>query len=302
MKFKKSLVVVGSVAFDSVVSPFGRVKRALGGSAVFFSLAARFFCKIKMVGVVGTDYPREALNRMERLGIGVQGIHVQKGKTFHWKGHYGTNLNEAITDKTQLNVFADFQPVLSADERNTPYLFLANIDPKLQMSVLNQMVSPRWVACDTMNLWIKIARKELLQVIRRVDICLMNEGEVKELSGHGNLLAAARWVMNHGPKVLCVKLGEFGVVAFRGNKLWSLPAFLLDTVKDPTGAGDSFAGAFLGYLTRYDRLSDDRIREAMTMGSVVASYNVESFSIERLLKLNRADIQKHVNEFRARCV
>lgn len=294
----RDLVVVGSVALDSVKTPFGVAERSLGGSAVYFSAAARFFCPVHLVGVVGHDFPQEHIQLLKKLGIQIDGLLVEQGKTFHWKGYYEKDLNRAITLKTELNVFESFKPVLMKQHLHAPHLFLANIHPDLQWSVLQQSRKPKWVACDTMNFWIESAPKSLERVLRHVDIVLMNDGEIRQWSGEAHLLKAVQRLFKLGPKIVVVKRGEYGAICFTGEGHFAIPAYLLDNVMDPTGAGDSFAGGFLGYLAKCDKPKPKDIREAILHGSVVASFNVQSFSVKRLAALKPAEIQKRLVEYR----
>jgi sugar/nucleoside kinase (ribokinase family) len=294
----RDLVVVGSVALDSVKTPFGEVERSLGGSAVYFSAAARFFCPVHLVGVVGHDFPQEHIQLLKKLGIQIDGLLMEQGRTFHWKGYYEKDLNRAITLKTELNVFERFKPVLMKQHLHAPHLFLANIHPDLQWSVLQQSRKPKWVACDTMNFWIESAPKSLERVLRHVDIVLMNDGEIRQWSGEAHLLKAVRKLMKLGPKIVVVKRGEYGACCFTSQGHFAIPAYLLDEVMDPTGAGDSFAGGFLGYLSRFDRPRAKDVQEAILHGSVVASFNVQSFSVKRLAALKASEIQKRLSDYR----
>lgn len=295
----RDLVVVGSVALDTVKTPFGQAERSLGGSAVYFSAAARFFCPVHLVGVVGHDFPQEHIRLLKKLGIQIDGLLIEQGRTFHWKGYYEKDLNRAITLKTELNVFESFKPVLMKQHLHAPHLFLANIHPDLQWSVLQQARKPKWVACDTMNFWIETAPKSLERVLRHVDIVLMNDGEVRQWSGEAHLLKAVRKLFKLGPKIVVVKRGEYGAVCFTGDGHFAVPAHLLDNVMDPTGAGDSFAGGFLGYLSKFDRPRPKDVREAILHGSVVASFNVQSFSVKRLAALKPAEIHERLVEYRS---
>lgn len=295
----KRILAVGSVALDTVKTPFGKVTRALGGSAVYFSVSARFFTPVSIVAVVGEDFPKKHLELLRRLGVNTGEIQqVQGGKTFHWEGVYGYDLNNPQTLKTELNVFQSFQPKLSAQSRESHFIFLANIDPEIQEKVLRQVDHPQMIACDTMNYWIKNKRSSLLKLLRQVDVFLCNEAEARELSGEFNLLKASNWILKRGPKLLVIKKGEYGVICFSKNFIFTTPAYLLEKVFDPTGAGDAFAGGFLGHLARSRRLNPDAIRRAVIYGSVLASYNVESFSLSRLASLRYADIERRVRHFR----
>lgn len=293
------ILVVGSVALDSVKTPFGEVKEALGGSATFFSASARFFSPVSVVAVVGEDFPSKHIQFLKSLGVNTKNLEIQKGgKTFRWQGYYDYDLNSAKTLRTELNVFQTFNPKLSAESAASPYVFLANIDPDLQMSVLNQTKRPKFTACDTMNLWIANKKESLLKLLSQVDIFLCNDGEVRELTKEFNLIKAAQWVLKRGPRLVVVKKGEHGVVCFSKKFTFMAPAYLLESVFDPTGAGDTFAGGFIGYLSRSKNMSEESIRRAVIYGSVLASYNVESFSLNRLAGLKRSDIEKRYKQFR----
>ena len=294
----RKILAVGSVALDTIETPFGKVKDALGGSATFFSASARFFSRVSIVAVVGDDFPKKHLALLKKLGVDTQGVQVKKGKTFRWKGFDGYNLNNAKTLKTALNVFQNFKPRLSELHRSCPHVFLANIDPDIQSEVLSQTHRPRWVACDTMNYWIENKKKSLLGLLKNVNIFLCNDGEARELAGKPNLRKAARWILSRGPKLLVIKKGEHGVICFSKKFLFIAPAYLLESVFDPTGAGDSFAGGFLGYLAKAGNLSETTVRRAVIYGSVLASYNVESFSLNRVASLKRADIERRYRQFR----
>ncbi len=293
------ILAVGSVALDSVRTPFGQVTDALGGSATFFSASARFFSPVSVVAAVGEDFPKKHLALLRRMGVDIRDLRVEPGqKTFRWKGFYGFDLNNAQTLKTELNVFRTFRPRISPENRRSRFVFLANIDPDLQIAVLKQMDSCVLSACDTMNFWITQKKKSLLTLLRKVDVFLCNDGEARQLSGEHNLLKAAQWVRAHGPKLFVIKKGEHGVLCFADGFLFSMPAYPLEKVFDPTGAGDSFAGGFMGYLTRSPKLNRQVIRQAVIYGSVLASYNVESFSLTRVAELTRADITRRYKQFR----
>jgi len=292
-----SLLVVGSVAFDSVETPFGKKDEVLGGSATYFSIAASFFTKLNLVAVVGEDFPKEHIKLLESKGIDTAGLKIEKGETFRWKGKYEYDMNTAHTIYTKLNVFESFSPEIPASYKKAKHVFLANIDPDLQMYVLKKLRSPKLVACDSMNYWIENKKNSLLKLLKKVDIFVINEGEARELSGEANLVKAARFVTSCGPRIAVVKKGEHGVLFFSGNKFFVVPGYPLETIFDPTGAGDSFAGGFMGYLSQFTKIDVYRIRKAVVYGSVIASYNVESFGPERLLSLNRRDIDKRYREF-----
>ena len=293
----QEILAVGSVALDTVETPFGKAREALGGSATFFSASARFFSPVSVVAVVGRDFPARHLALLKKLGVDTHDVQKMPGKTFRWHGRYSYDLNNPKTLKTELNVFQAFRPRLSTVNRSKPFLFLANIDPEIQQSVLKQMRRPRFVACDTMNFWITGKRKELLSLLKKVDIFLCNDAEARQLSGEFNLVQASRWILSRGPKLVVIKKGEHGVVCFSKKFVFTVPAFLLEKVFDPTGAGDTFAGGFIGHLTRSPRLEEAVVRRAVIYGSVLASYNVESFSLKRLAGLKRADIERRYRHF-----
>ena len=290
------LLVVGSVALDSVATPFGAVREALGGSATFFSYSASFFTGVRLLATVGEDFPHEHLDLLKDRGVNIASLQISQGRTFRWSGEYGYDLNEARTLDTQLNVFADFKPILTEEVRRVPYLFLANIDPVLQLDVLHQMAErPRLVALDTMNFWIRGKRDDLLRVLAEVDVVTINDGEARELAGEPNLVRATRAIAAMGPKTVVVKRGEYGALMFSGNTFFMVPAYPLESVYDPTGAGDTFAGGFVGYLASMDRVDAATMRRAVVYGSVMASFAVEDFSLNRLTRLTRDEIgQRYV--------
>ena len=292
------LLVVGSVALDSVATPFGKVQEALGGSATYFSCSASFFTGVRLVATVGEDFPSAHLDLLRARGVDVSGLQVSRGRTFRWAGEYGYDLNEARTLDTQLNVFADFKPVLSSELRRIPYLFLANIDPVLQLDVLHQMSKrPTLVALDTMNFWIQGKREDLLRVLREVDIVTINDGEARQLAGEPNLIRAARAIASMGPKTVVIKRGEYGALMLCDGAFFMAPAYPLESVYDPTGAGDTFAGGFVGYLAAMDRVDGPTMRRAVVYGSVMASFTVEDFSLNRLARLTSAEIGERYEAF-----
>jgi sugar/nucleoside kinase (ribokinase family) len=295
-----SLVVVGSIAFDAVKTPFGERKRMLGGSAVHFSLAASFFGDVRVVGPVGDDFGEEEYAVLRERGVMTDDIErVEGGRTFFWRGHYEYDLNTAYTDDTQLNVFGDFAPKLSEESRRADVLFLANIQPDLQREVREQCRSARLAALDSMNLWIETARESLVRTIGGVDMVLMNDAELRMLTEQPNLVRAAREVMAMGPRTVVAKQGEYGAALYTEEGFFALPAYPLETVVDPTGAGDSFAGGFLGFLSSQDGDPDEpTLRRAMTYGSVLASFNVEEFGTERVRRLTREEIDERFDHFR----
>jgi sugar/nucleoside kinase (ribokinase family) len=293
-----SLLVVGSVAFDSVKTPFGEVDDVLGGSATYFSTAASYFTDVSVVAVVGSDFPEKHLMFLKSRNIDIEGIERVDGKTFRWKGEYGFELNEARTLDTQLNVFQDFKPKLPLSYRDKKIVFLANIDPDLQREVLSQVSEPSLVACDTMNFWIGGKKDSLLQTLKLVDILLINDGEARELSGEPNLVKAASVILSFGPRTLIIKRGEYGALMFSGKRIFAAPAYPLESVYDPTGAGDCFAGGFMGYLASTMNFEESNIRKAIIFGSVMASYNVEAFSLDRIKSLDYKEIERRYGEFR----
>jgi sugar/nucleoside kinase (ribokinase family) len=297
-----SLTVVGSIAFDSVRTPFGERERMLGGSAVHFALAAAFFTTVRMVGPVGDDFGEEELAVLEDRGVETDDIErVPGGETFVWRGHYDHDLNVAHTDETRLNVFGDFEPKLSAASREADVLFLGNIQPELQRDVRAQCEA-RLVALDSMNLWIETTRDALIAAIREIDCLLLNDAELRMLTREANLARAARQAMEMGPRVVVAKRGEYGAALFTGDEFFAIPGYLLEDVRDPTGAGDSFAGGFLGYLDGAGAgaasAPEPELRRAMAYGSVLASFNVEGFGTERVGVLTHDEIDERLRDFK----
>jgi sugar/nucleoside kinase (ribokinase family) len=294
-----SILVVGSVAIDSVETPFGVGENVLGGSATYFSTSASFFTDVNLVGIIGDDFPQEHIDFLKSRNIDLRGLVRESGKTFHWKGKYGFDLNEAQTLDTQLNVFQTFRPQIPAEYADTEYLILANIDPELQLEVLAQVKNPRVIACDTMNFWISSKPEVLKKVISKVDFFIINEGEARQLSGEVNLVKAARAILAMGAKNLIIKRGEYGVLLFTKDSIFAAPAYPLEKVFDPTGAGDTFAGGFMGYLANTGNISEEGIRQAIIFGSVMASFNVEAFSLDRLRTLQYSEIDERYRSFKA---
>ncbi len=293
-----SVLVVGSVALDTVVTPFGKVEDAVGGSAVYFSAGASFFVPVNVVGVVGEDFPRESLKFLEDRGVDLNGLSVEPGKTFRWSGEYGYDLNTRETLDTQLNVFESFKPSIPDNYRKTEHVFLANIDPELQLDILQQVENPRVVVCDTMNFWIEGKGEALLKTLQSVDVLILNDSETRQLAGEADLIKAARRVLTMGPKIVVVKKGEHGAILISKDLFFAAPAFPTESVFDPTGAGDSFAGGFVGHIAREGVLSDETLRQAVIYGTVIASYNVEKFSVERLDNLNQEEIKDRYQELK----
>jgi len=300
-----SILVVGSVAFDTLKTPYGERQKILGGAATYFSLAASHFTDVRVVAVVGDDFTPENEAVMNNRGVDTRGIQHAKGKTFHWSGEYGENVNEAKTLTTELNVFESFQPQIPAEYGDTDFLFLANIDPALQIRVRKSMPKVKLVGGDTMNYWISGHRQELEKMLRGVDVLLINDGEAKMLAGDNSLPRAARKVLELGPRALVIKHGEYGATIFfrdgefaGGHHPFRAPALPLDEVRDPTGAGDSFAGGFMGYIASQGEVSRSVLKHAMFYGSVMGSFSVERFGTERLQALTREEIDERFEVFR----
>ncbi len=295
-----SILVVGSVAFDAIETPFGKVDRCIGGSATYFSVAASFFTHVDLVAVVGDDFGDEEVAVFQDRNINIDGLQrVPGAKTFFWSGEYGYDLNVAKTRDTQLNVFANFNPQLTADQKKSEVLFLANIDPELQLEVLRQVEKPRLIALDTMNYWITSKKESLERVFREVDLIVINEAEVQQFTGQAGLVKGARAILELGPKTLVVKRGEYGVLMVTKEAIFATPAYPLETVFDPTGAGDTFAGGLLGYLSSRQEMTDRELRRAIVFGSVLASFTVEKFSLDRLREITLGDVLHRYQEFRA---
>lgn len=294
-----SLLIVGSVAFDTVETPFGKQEHVIGGSAMYASVAASFFCKVNIVGAVGSDFPKEEIEFLKQRSIDTTGLVVEKGKTFAWEGKYGYDLNEAHTLKTELNVFEHFAPTIPETFRTSEYVMLANIDPSLQTNIMQQMHKPKFVALDTMNHWITDKRDALIAAIAHTDIVIINEGEARQLAQEHTIVKAARTILGYGTRYLVVKRGEYGVLLFDGERVFSFPALPLEIVKDPTGAGDSFAGGFMGYLAQCDTVDAIHLRKAVVFGSVMASINVEDFSLNRFKSIGQKDISARLKAFQS---
>src|ERR1017187_2449599 len=292
-----SVLVVGSVALDSVETPFGKADDVLGGSAVYFSASASHQTPVQLVGVIGDDFPVEKLQALPSRGVDLAGLEHAAGESFRWRGRYRHDLNSAETLETRLGVFSHFRPKIPAQFRTAKYVFLGNIDPRLQLDVLSQVDKPTLVACDTMNFWIESRRDDLLALLGHVDLITVNDGEARQLSEKANLVKAARWILDRGPRTVVIKKGEHGAFMFTKTSVFYAPAYPLESVFDPTGAGDSFAGGFIGYLARTEDLSEANLRRAVVIGSAMGSIVVEGFSITRLLETNRADIETRVAEF-----
>lgn len=293
-----SVLVVGSVALDSVETPFGKADDVLGGSATFFSASASHLTEVSVVGIVGNDYPLDKLEPLKARGVDFSGLEQADGPSFRWRGRYSHDLNSAETLETHLGVFSNFSPKIPAPLLSSEFVFLANIDPRLQLDVLSKMKKPKLVACDTMNFWIQSRRPELVSLLEHVDIVTLNDGEARQLTERANLVQAAQWIMSRGPRHVIIKKGEHGAFLFTENSIFFAPAFPLESVFDPTGAGDSFAGGFIGYLARTGDLSEANLRRAVVYGSVMGSFAVEKFSIERLLTVTKAEIDQRMRDLR----
>lgn len=293
-----SILVVGSVALDSIETPFGKRKEILGGSATYFSLAASFFDKVNIIAAVGADFPKKYLRLLTDRNIGTGGIAIKEGKTFRWEGRYEHDLNVAHTLATHLNVFKDFSPEIPKSLRNSRFLFLANIDPDLQESVLKQIKRPQLIACDSMNHWITGKKKSIEKFLHKVDIFLLNDAEARQFSGETNILKAARAIVARGPKSVLIKKGEHGVIYYSKKSHFITSAYPLEEVRDPTGAGDTFAGGVIGFLSKVGNLSDAMIRKSIVYGSILASFVVEDFSVSGLLGISLSDINKRYLSFK----
>jgi len=292
-----SVLVVGSVALDSVETPFGKAEGVLGGSATFFSASASLLTPVQLVGVVGSDYPMQQLEPLAQRGVDLAGLEQADGESFRWRGRYRHDLNSAETLETRLGVFSHFRPKIPAQFRCAPFVFLGNIDPRLQLDVLEQVERPKLVACDTMNFWIESRRPDLLALLERVDLITLNDAEARQLTEEVNLVKAARWIMQRGPRYVIIKKGEHGAFMFTGASVFFAPAYPLEEVFDPTGAGDSFAGGFLGYLARTGDLSEANFKRAVVYGCAMGSFAVERFSIARFLEIGPMEIAQRVRDF-----
>ncbi len=292
-----SILCVGSVALDSVETPFGKAERVPGGSAVFFTAAASLLSPVRVVGVVGDDYPNEALDFLVERGADLSGIEHRPGESFFWAGRYDFDLNSRDTLETRLGVFGDFRPKIPEAFRSSRIVFLGNIDPDLQQEVLGHVEAPDLVACDTMNFWIEGKRDQLLSLLEQVDILLINDSEARQLADEANLLKASRWIQERGPGVVVVKKGEHGAILFGDDWVFFVPGYPLEELSDPTGAGDAFAGGFLGYLAQAGSTDPHHLRRAMVYGSAMGSYAVEAFSVDRFRTLGADEVAERVREF-----
>src|SRR5512132_1882213 len=293
-----AVLVVGSVALDSVETPFGKADNVLGGSGNFFAASASHLAPVQLVGVIGNDYPIDKLEQaFGPRAIDLAGLERADGSSFRWRGRYRHDLNTAETLETHLGVFSNFRPKIPEQFRDAPFVFLGNIDPRLQLEVLTQVSTPKLVACDTMNFWIESRRSDVLKLLEHVDLITLNDAEARQLSDEFNLVKAARWIMAHGPRHVVIKKGEHGAFMFTEDNIFFAPAYPLEAVFDPTGAGDSFAGGFMGYLARSGDLSEANLRRAVVYGSAMGSFAVEKFSVDRLLEITPDDIRRRVADF-----
>ncbi len=293
-----TVLVVGSVALDSVETPFGKAEEVLGGSGTFFSASASHFTPVQLVGVVGGDYPVERLETLRKREVDLSGVERAEGESFRWRGRYRHDLNSAETLETRLGVFSHFRPRIPDKFKKAPFVFLANIDPRLQLDVLRQVDKPRLIVCDTMNFWIESRRSDLIELLKHVDVLMVNDGEARQLTEHSNLVKAARWILARGPKFVVIKKGEHGSLMFTESTVFYAPAYPLEDVFDPTGAGDSFAGGFMGYLAGAGTLDEAHFRRAVVYGSAMGSFAVERFSIERLMEIDMHEIRGRLEAFR----
>ncbi len=296
-----SIVVLGTVALDTVKTPFGSRKHMLGGSAVHFAMSARIFTDVNLVAIVGKDFPLRYVEFLDRKGIIISSLIKSSGSTFKWEGQYKDDLNVALTINTELGVLADFKPCISEKQRSIKNIFLANVDPDIQMHLLENMHSPRLIGLDSMNYWIHHKKNSLLRLFKKVNIYVANDQEARQLSGEFNLIKAARYLHSCGPDMVLIKKGEHGVIVYSDKFIFSIPAYPTQKVVDPTGAGDTFAGGFMGYLSKVGNLSQSSISKAAAYGTVAASFNVESFGTERTSRLNVVDLQRRLAYFR-KCV
>lgn len=299
-----SIIVLGTVALDSVKTPFGRRRELLGGSAAHFSMAARLFTRVNLIAIVGSDFPKKHVIFLRDKGINLSSLIVDAGKTFRWEGEYKGDLNSALTLNTELGVLSVFKPQISEAQRRIENIFLANVDPDIQAHLLRKMHSPKLVGLDSMNYWINTKRKELISLLKYIDIYVANDQESRDLSGESNLIKAAKRLSSFGPKMVLIKKGEHGVLFYsrslRGSNglVFSLPAFPVEKVIDPTGAGDTFAGGFMGYLAKSNKINSSTIKKALAYGTVAASFNVENFGLFRTSRLTSRDLEKRLVEFK----
>ncbi len=292
-----NVLIIGTVALDTIETPFGKVEKGIGGSATYASYAASFFSKPVVISVIGRDFPKEYMELLEKRGIDLEGLKIED-KTFHWEGFYEFDMNEAKTKKTELNSLADFKVNVPERYRDVKHVFLANIDPEQQLATLQQMRNPEFVVLDTMNFWISSKREQLLKVIKKANVLLLNDGEARQLFNTASLVKAANEALKLGPKAVIIKKGEHGALLFTEKKHFSAPGYPLENIKDPTGCGDCFGGAFIGYLAKTNDFSEQNFRKAIVYGSVIASHNAEDFGLNKLKNLTMEDIEKRYNEMK----
>ncbi len=293
-----SIIVLGTVALDTVKTPFGRRKHMLGGSAAHFAMSARLFTNVNLVAIIGEDFPAKYIDFLQKKGVILTSLIKERGRTFKWEGEYKGDLNTALTLNTELGVLSAFRPVVSEGQKKIEYIFLANVDPDIQRHLLEHMHSPRLVGLDSMNYWIHHKRGALLRLLKKVDIYVANDQEARALSGETNLIKAARCLRSYGPRMILIKKGEHGVIFYSDKFIFSIPAYPTDRVIDPTGAGDTFAGGFMGYLTWAKKINAASIKKAIAYGSVAASFNVEDFGLNRTSRLTLDDLERRLSMFR----
>lgn len=293
-----SIIVLGTVALDSVKTPFGRRKELLGGSAAHFSMAARLFAKVNLVAIVGEDFPQKHIVFLRNKGLNLTSLIIGKGKTFRWEGQYKGDLNSALTLNTELGVLSVFKPCISEEQRNIRNIFLANVDPDIQGHLLRKMRQSKLVGLDSMNYWIHHKRKELIRLLKHIDIYVANDQEARALSGENNIIKAAKALKSNGARMVLIKKGENGVLFYSDRFIFSLPAYPVEKVVDPTGAGDTFAGGFMGYLAKAGRINSLTLKKALAYGTVAASFNVEDFGLRRTSELTLEDLERRLIKFR----
>lgn len=293
-----SVLIVGSVALDTIQTPLGKCRDVLGGSATYSSISANFFAPVNLVAVVGEDFPEKHRNFLKNKGIDLKGLEIKQGKTFCWEGEYGWDFRDPKTIATHLNVFSAFNPKLPEAYKNCKYVFLANIDPQIQEKVLIQINNPELVVCDTMNYWIENKREALLTLLKKVDVFLLNESEARQLSGEANIVKAAGKILGFGPQRIIIKKGEHGAVLFSEKSIFCVPAYLLESVFDPTGAGDTFAGGFIGYLAKCKKINEMNLRKAIVYGNVMATFAVADFGLNCLGGISKKDIALRIRKFK----
>jgi len=293
-----SIIVLGTVALDTVKTPFGSKKHMLGGSAAHFSMSARLFAKVNLVAIIGEDFPPKYIEFLRKKGLILTSLIKEKGRTFKWQGEYRGDLNTALTLNTELGVLSAFRPCISKEQRKIKHIFLANVDPDIQRHLLSSMQSPQLVGLDSMNYWIHHKRQGLVRLLKKVDIYVANDQEARDLSGETNLIKAAKCLSSYGPKMVLIKKGEHGVIFYTDKFTIAIPAYPTDKVIDPTGAGDTFAGGFMGYLTKARKINSETLKQAIAFGTIAASFNVEGFGLERTSRLSLSELERRLSRFR----